>query len=156
GGAVGDTAVHAAARGAGAGDRRCDVRAVTVLVGEDLLAGHEARRVGGDVALHVGVRVVDARVEHRDRHALAGVALGPGFGSVDVGNARVEGRLDLAVEVDGLDAVGERGSAGEGADTAAGARERRPRLCRVVVTQRRGRAVDAGELRLHVEARNGC
>ena len=142
--------MRAVARRAGARDGRGDVRAVAVLVGGDLFAGHEALRVVRHAALKVGVGVVVAGVEHGDGDALAGVSLGPRLGRVDERHARVERGLDLAVEVDRFDSARERRPGRERGDAG---RQRGPRRSRVRVAERRGGAADARQRCLHLEAR---
>ncbi len=95
-GCGGDAGVVAVGGGAGAGDDRGDVGAVSLWVG-DVFVGDEADAVLDQVG-EVGVGVVDAGVEDGDGDAVAVVAGFPGFGGADLGDAVGEGGVYLAVE----------------------------------------------------------
>ena len=93
-GARRDAPVEPARGGARAGHRRGDVRAVAVAVAA-VLAGHE-----GDDVVHaideVGVRAIDARVQHGDRRAGAVGAQRPGLGRAHLRHAVGQVRLARA------------------------------------------------------------
>ena len=103
----GDALAEPAGRGTGPADRRGDVGAVAVAVGDRGVGREVGRRP--DPTLEVGMRRVVAGVQHGHRGADAVVAGRPRLGGVDLGDRVLQGHLDAAVEVDAGGAVGQGG-----------------------------------------------
>jgi hypothetical protein len=124
-----------------------DVRAVPVVVDGAVGVG-EVRR-GDDLVADVGVCLVDARVEHRDRGAGAVVAGGPRLRGAGLRDALLQPHLDLAVQPDGPQVAGGRDAHATGGDLVGHGGELVAQQVRVGVLHRAGEAVHAVELPVH-------
>ncbi len=123
-GVRGHALVHAVGRIARPGQDRGDVRAVAGAVGRLALAGEVP--LADDDLVEVGVGRVDARVEHRDRHARTRVAGLPGLRGADLRHRAGVRGPDGLVQPDVADGVGLRGLPGllaRGLDRGEGVEE---------------------------------